>query len=355
MIGPEFAHDEVRRYAVARLLLADGAPTSRIMRAGAPRWSLAATRLACQESLAEPDTPTTPLRGRFAALQASFDALVDTGHGARWGDVPGEALVTLTNPGAVLRDAWPNCLPMTPLACDGLPAWSISGSATTTASSTSSPLSRSSRCCSKTTPHGGPASTPEICSEPGCADTSLRILPLVIGGASCFASVSLRRVQQRIVASPRSGRPQLPRAPRELRRRSSRSAGSWRATVDSSRRSATAADTADSDPRLPTRSQTRSFLNCSALLGPDLGTDGEAILRRVAQDAPWEIAPAVEEFLTGRALANYRRGLLAQLTEAYYLDDEADGSSVSVGDPPALPGRHPEFDSTGVEWGNSPA
>ena len=106
MIGPEFAHDEVRRYAVARLLLADNAPASRIMQAGAPRWSLAAARLACQELLAEPDTATTPLRGRFAALQASFDALVDAGHGARWGDVPGEALVTLAHPGAVLRDAW---------------------------------------------------------------------------------------------------------------------------------------------------------------------------------------------------------------------------------------------------------
>ena len=68
-------------------------------------------------------------------------------------------------------------------------------------------------------------------------------------------------------------------------------------------------------------------LELLALLGPDLGNDGEAILRRVAQDAPSWLAPAVEELFTGRALANYRRGLLAQLTEAYYLDDEADGGS----------------------------
>ena len=86
-IGPEFGHDEVRRYAVARLLLADRAPASRIMTAGAPRWSLAAARLACQELLAQPDAPATPLRGRFNALQASFDGLVDAGHGARWGDM----------------------------------------------------------------------------------------------------------------------------------------------------------------------------------------------------------------------------------------------------------------------------
>ena len=107
MIGPEFSHDEVRRYAVARLLLQKRDPMSRILSAKAPRWALGAARLACQALLAEPDTPATPLRGRFTTLQASFDQLVKAGHGARWGDVPGEALVTLADFSAVLRDAWP--------------------------------------------------------------------------------------------------------------------------------------------------------------------------------------------------------------------------------------------------------
>ena len=39
------------------------------------------------------------------------------------------------------------------------------------------------------------------------------------------------------------------------------------------------------------------------------------------------LAPAVESPFTGNALAHYGPGLLADLTEAYYLDDEADGSS----------------------------
>ena len=107
MIVPGFAHDEVRRYAVARLLLAEGDPTSRIFNAGAPRWALGAARLACQALLALPNTHATPLRGRFAGLQKSFDRLVEAGYGARWGDVPGEALVTLADSSAVLRDAWP--------------------------------------------------------------------------------------------------------------------------------------------------------------------------------------------------------------------------------------------------------
>ena len=107
MIGPDFSHDEVRRYAVSRLLLAERDPTSRILSAGAPRWALGAATLACQVLLDEPDTPTTPLGGRFTTLQASFDQLVKAEHGARWGDVPGEALVTIADFSAVLKDAWP--------------------------------------------------------------------------------------------------------------------------------------------------------------------------------------------------------------------------------------------------------
>ncbi len=73
----------------------------------------------------------------------------------------------------------PNSSPLTPPAWDGSPAWSTSGLARTTASWTSSPSSRSSRCCSKTKLHGGPASTPNVSYEFGCADTSSPILPLV--------------------------------------------------------------------------------------------------------------------------------------------------------------------------------
>ena len=45
-IGPDFAHDEVRRYAVARLLLSEGDASSKLLRAGAPRWALGAAQLA---------------------------------------------------------------------------------------------------------------------------------------------------------------------------------------------------------------------------------------------------------------------------------------------------------------------
>ena len=105
-IGPEFAHDEVRRYAVARLLLSEGDPAAKLAAAGVPRWSLGAARLACQALLAAAGTAANPAHGRLARMQQAFDGLVDAGHGDRWGDVPGEALLTLGDPGPVLRDAW---------------------------------------------------------------------------------------------------------------------------------------------------------------------------------------------------------------------------------------------------------
>ena len=79
-------------------------------------------------------------------------------------------------------------------------------------------------------------------------------------------------------------------------------------------------------PQVPPVITDAIVLELVALLGPDLSADGEAILCRVARDAPDRLAPAVEELSTGRALSDYGRGLLAHLTEAYYLDDEADGT-----------------------------
>ena len=88
MVGPDFAHDEIRRYAVARLLLSENDPTAKLLNAGVPRWALSAARLASATLLELPDGPHTPLPGRFGKLQGSFDAVVEAGHGARWGAYP---------------------------------------------------------------------------------------------------------------------------------------------------------------------------------------------------------------------------------------------------------------------------
>ena len=75
-------------------------------------------------------------------------------------------------------------------------------------------------------------------------------------------------------------------------------------------------------PMLPREVTDKTVLELLALLGPDLDDDGETLLHRVAKDAPSWLAPAVEEPLTGQALAMASPALLADLTTAYYLDDE---------------------------------
>ena len=328
MIGPEFAHDEVRRYSVARLLLAGKTPASRIIRAGVPRWSLAAARLACQELLAEPDTATNPLRGRFAALQASFDALVDAGHGARWGDVPGEALVTLANSGAVLRDTWPelradDAAGLRRLArlvdqrlCDD------NGIVDVIAVEPIITLLLEDRAPWRSGEYAqgllrawlhGHVLGNTVAGHPlrillrerlveACAAADRRLAAEREAAAAVRAARTPEEVEQerRVVESHRELFLEIGYGSRHRRQR----------------------------PEVPYEIKNKIVLELLALLGPDLGRDGEEILRRVAQDAPSWLAPAVEEFLAGRALASYRRGLLAQLTEAYYLDDEADDSGL---------------------------
>ena len=326
MIGPQFAHDEVRRYAVAWLLLAERDPASRIVCAGAPRWALGAARLACQALLEEPDAPTAPLRGRFDALQAAFDELVVAGHGTRWGDVPSESLVTLAEPGTVLRDAWP-----------GLGAADATG------------LRRLARVVGQ-----------RLRDENGIVSLNAvePIVELLLrGGAPWktgeFASDLLRdwlhglafsrtpsghplriTLRDRLVEAYEEGDRRL------IERREAEEGAQAGRTLEDIER---VRDLEENHPELfiefghggrarrqrpevPSECHDEIFLELLALTGPDLGDDGAKILRRVARDAPWLLGPALEEQFTGLALADCGRGLLANLTEAYYLDDEADGS-----------------------------
>ena len=321
MIGPEFAHDEVRRYVVARLLLASDEPASRLLRAGAPRWSLGAARLACQAWLGRPDTSTMPLKGRFAALQASFDAL-GADHGSRWGDVPGEALLTLANPEALLRDAWPELL-----ADDG------------------AGLRRLARLVDQ-----------RLRDENGVVDVIAvaPIIDLLLEAPSPwrfgkYTEDILRAwLRGHVIANTAAGHPlrillrqrlieACKVADRRLaeRREAAATARAARTPeeIEHERQLAekhgvllTEIGYGDRRPRqrpeVPREIKDEVVLELLALLGPDIGDDGEAILTRVAKDAASWLAPAVDEFFTARALASSHCGLLAKLTEAYYLDDE---------------------------------
>lgn len=325
MIGPEFAHDEVRRYAVARLLLGSRTLASRIFEAGAPRWSLAATRLASQAWLARPDSAGTPLQGRFASLQASFDALVEAGHGARWADVPGEALLRLADPSALLRDSWP-----------GLRSDDDAG------------LRQLARLVDQRL-RDGSGIVDLVAVEP--------IITLLLEDdapwrAGEHAEALLRDwLQAHVVAETPVGQPlrvllrtrlveACDEADRRLAEQLEAEAAAREecasAAVEDRRLGLPGPRVAAlgvhygfhgrSRPPVPYQITQEIVLELLALLGPDLGNEGETVLRRVARDAPSELTPAIEELLTDRALANGPHGLLAHLTEAYYLDDEANSS-----------------------------
>ena len=322
--GPEFAHDEVRRYAVARLFLIGDSPASRLLRVEAPRWSLAAARLACQAWLGRPGTSMAPLAGRFVALQAYFDALAAAGHGSRWGDVPGEALLALADPEALLRDAWPE------LIADGAAG-----------------LRRLARLVDQ-----------RLCDGNGVVDVIAvePIIALLLEDRAPWRSGDHARdllrdwLRGHVVAGTGAGH----RLRILLRERLVEACAAADRRLAAEREAAEAARAARTPeeveterqllerhsvlfseigyggrrtrqrPEVPLEITDEVVLELLALLGPDLGNDGAGILRRVAKDAPSWLAPAVEELFTGRALASRRPGLLAELTEAYYLDDEVD-------------------------------
>ena len=322
-IGPEFAHDEVRRYAVARLLLGSDNPASGLLATGAPRWSLAAARLACQAWLQQPETSTIPLKDRFSRLQASFDALV-AGHGSRWGDVPGEALLRLANPKTLLRDAWPGLRAddaaglrrlvrlvdqrlrddngiVDVVAVAPIIALLLEDPAPWRSGEYEEDLLRNWL-------------RGHVVAKTG-AGHRLRILLRERLVETCAAADRRWAEERQTAVAARAARP--PEEIEHERQLEKRYGVLFSELGYGGRRPRRR-------PEVPHEIKDKVVLELMALLGPDLGDDGEAILGRVAKEAPSWLGPAVDEFFTGQALALGRRGLLAELTEAYYLDDEVD-------------------------------
>jgi hypothetical protein len=325
-IGPEFAHDEVRRFAVARLMLGAGDATSKLVDGGVPRWALGASRLACQALLAAPDTNSNPLHGRFGRLQKAFDRLVDAGHGDRWGDVPGEALLTMGDPDPVLSDAWSELCsgegqglqrlcrlveqrlrdangllriiaiePLINLMLDDETPWSSGKHVQGLLRDWLRALVFADR-------PAGYRLRIHLRDRlvAACAAGDRRLQEEHAAAAAARASLSAEQLEEerKFIESRRALFTEVGYPRRRRRER----------------------------PEVPREVTDETMVELLALLGPDLGDEGESILRRIANDAPSWLQPALEELLTGRALAAYRRGFLAELAEAYYLDDDEDGS-----------------------------
>lgn len=321
---PDFAHEEIRRYAVARVLLADGDPAAALMNAGAPRWALSAGRLACQAVLSLPARGDDPIRGRLGRVQATFDAVAAV-HGARWADLPSEALLTLGDPGPLLAEAWPDLWTgdeaglrrlfriveqrhrdggvVDPVVAEPIVALLLNDETPWRGSDEASNLLRGwlRALVVRDTAAEHPLRVllrERLLAVSERAEAELRTRQEEEAAARTAMTDEEREAEQARAQRPPSGFPMVGLGGRRRRRR----------------------------PELPREIREDTFLELLALLGLDLGEAGEQLLRRIAEDAPHDLAPAVEELLTGRAVASYGHGLLADLVEAYYIDDSEDGS-----------------------------
>ncbi|MFD9716420.1 hypothetical protein [Streptomyces sp. NPDC059076] len=286
---PEFAHDEVRRYATAILLVRGQSPTELLEATGAPRWALSAATLACKGLLKAPDA--RPVR-MFIELLSQFTTFAAT-HGPRWTDVPVEAVLE------------------TPFAYECLKS-------ATTHQSAGLALGDVVRVVQQR--HRGNGLVDRLITKPvvqvllddkkpwDISKDSFELLADWLQALSLEdtpAGSELRiRLRGRLLAywnslpvrdTSSDGQPEW--MPRRRRRR----------------------------PKLDHHLTREEYVETLALLGPDIDDAVEACLRAVADDAPAFLAPAADSPLSARALVQKDPELLATLMEAYYIDEEPSG------------------------------
>jgi hypothetical protein len=322
---PAFKHDLVRAYSVARLLLAERDPAAALTTIGAPRWTLVSARLACEIVLTAPDEPAYPRAGRFARLQADFDAIAAAGAGERWSDVPTEALLAAPSGASLLKDAWPTLL-----------------------DNNSQGLARLIRVLhGRHQPRGIlnvviaeavvlrllEAGTPPTLAKqvddlirdwlrahvlqrtPAGQPTRVAVRDTILD--RCAENERALDEQQAVRQAELAARTPDEIAGDEERRKKFASTSSVSMSPRRPRR------------REPARHRPHEWIRDSqvehlALLGPDLGPEGEVILRRIAEDEPHSLDHAVEPPLAGQSLSAYDPKLLIDLAAAYYIEEEED-------------------------------
>lgn len=312
-LQPEFAHDEIRRYAVSRVMLASGDVGAALLAAQAPRWALSASTLAAQVTLVR--TEGRPANGRLWTVQESFDAVVAAGYGARWADVPDEALLGLGDPSEVLAEAWPSLRDDDGTGLKRL--LRIIDQRHRSESSLVDPLVAEpvvTLLLHDPHPWQDSEQVAELLRDWLCS--------LAVDGIAAGHPLRIR-LREHLVEWCRQGEARL-----EAERVAAAQRGEERedapslASVLGGRRRRRSPRRLD----VPREMRDDTVVELSALLGADIGEPGECFLRRLAADAPADLAPAVESPCGGRALAGYGRGLLADLVEAYYLNEYEDES-----------------------------
>lgn len=260
--GDEFSTDLFRDFTLCRLFIAEG--WNNLSSAGAPRWSIRATRLGCQAALIARETSTawTDLSTQFAEIAQS--------HGERWLEVPFEALLTVGDAEQAIRDVW-----------DALIADEGSSLAT---------LLRLA----------------EARYVNGTVGDAFALAPLV-KVAFCERPTAIH--------GPRSGHRTVHEVVRDIVLAWLRGMATSRPQPDQLRQEVRNTILAGDPPRYDDFS-----IEALATLGPDLDDRAEAWLRGVAEERPGNLNPAVESLVVALSMTQARPQLLLDLAEAYYIE-----------------------------------
>jgi hypothetical protein len=289
--APEFAHDEVRRYATTILLVRAADMTQVLEVSAVPRLAMSAATLACKGLFK--NTGKKPDR-RFVDLLAQFRAFAAK-HGARWADVPVEAILETPDAYKCLKAA------LDDTSC-GLV------------------LDDVVRIVNQRHKVGG-------LIDPTAASAVVRVL-LDYNEPWDVTKDSFELLADWLQALVLADEPAGNQLRVALR---ARLLAHWKAYPPN--------EPAEDDLKVTsvfTRMRPRrrrrgdldynvtdeEFVECLALLGADIDDDIEACLRVIAEDAPAFLAPAADSPVSARAVARYDPELLATLMEAYYVDDE---------------------------------
>ncbi|MFC6067103.1 ATP-binding protein [Streptomyces ochraceiscleroticus] len=283
---PDFAHDEVRRYATAILLVRGQSPVDLLQAAGAPRWALSAATLACEGLLKAPDA--RPVR-KFIELRSQFEVFA-AARGPRWTDVPVEAV--LETPFAY------QCLKS---ACTDQSVGLVLGDVVRVVQQRYKVNGLVDRLVTNPV-------VQFLLDDENPWDVSKESFELLTDWLQALSLADVPvgnelriRLRDRLLAYWNS----FPR-----RKTSGDTPSGWVAQRRRRRR------------ELDYHLTKEAFVETLALLGPDIDDAVERCLRAIAENAPAFLAPAADSPLSARAVAQKDPELLATLMAAYYIDDE---------------------------------
>lgn len=315
---PDFTHDELRRYAVAHLLLASGDVSGAVAELGAPRWILSAAILAVQARLdLAPDAAAY-----FDEAQAGFDTDVASKFGVRWGDVPLEAALTARSADEIFEQAASGLLADEGLGRlirlvrqrhirEGLADNDVVAPVTRTLLKTDEPWDQRS----------GADQVLKAWLRTHIRETT------PVGNAE--RRLLLARIQARVDDGDDRLRKELAAEEERIAARTAEESHEAEGVARQAAELREAFGVPSGARRMGTVPSefTELLVELLALLGPDLGT-GANLLRRLVSEDPERIRPAVEAPLADLAICSFDPALLLELAEAYYRDDRPPGWSL---------------------------